>query len=76
MAPGAGGCGPEGGAAEPWELVATIELIESNGVTSMRMTLAFGSKQARDVALQSGMEQGMETGYAQLDALLAEWNHR
>jgi hypothetical protein len=38
----------------------------------MKMTLAFGSKQARDAALASGMEQGMEAGYTNLDALLAD----
>ncbi len=71
MAPGAGPCGPDGGPPEPWELVATLELTETNGITSMTMTLAFGSRQARDVALKSGMEQGMEAGYAQLDTFLA-----
>jgi hypothetical protein len=76
MAPGAGPCAPDGGAPEPWELVATLELTEENGVTLMKMTLAFGSKQARDVALASGMEQGMEAGYQNLDAFLAEQNRR
>jgi uncharacterized protein YndB with AHSA1/START domain len=76
MAPGAGPCGPDGGPPEPWELVATLELTEKDEVTSMTMTLAFGSRQARDVALASGMEQGMEAGYKQLDAFLAEQNRR
>lgn len=71
MAPGAGPCAPDGGPPEPWELVATLELTETDGITSMRMTLAFGSKEARDAALQSGMEQGMEAGYKNLDAFLA-----
>lgn len=70
MGPGAVGCGSEGGSAEPWELLATLELAERSGVTSMTMTLAFGSKEARDGALASGMEQGMEMGYQQLDAML------
>jgi uncharacterized protein YndB with AHSA1/START domain len=80
MGPGAGPCGTEGGGgseggdggctAEPWELLATIELVEKGAVTSMTMTLSFGSKQARDGALASGMEQGMEIGYSQLDAML------
>jgi uncharacterized protein YndB with AHSA1/START domain len=76
MAPGAGECGPEGGCPEPWELVATVELTEKEGVTSMKMTLAFGSKPARDAALASGMEQGMEAGYQGLDAHLAEKTRR
>lgn len=59
-----GACGPLG------ELLATIELTEREGVTHMRMTLAFESKEARDGALASGMEHGMEAGYQTLDALL------
>ncbi len=58
------GCGPLG------ELLATLELSEKSGVTHMKMTLAFDSKQARDGALASGMEHGMEAGYASLDAML------
>lgn len=54
------------------ELLATIELREKDGVTHMLMTLQFGSKEERDGALQSGMEHGMEAGYKQLDALLAD----
>lgn len=53
------------------ELLATIELTEKGSVTHMRMTLAFDSKEARDGALASGMEHGMEAGYKQLDAMLA-----
>lgn len=60
-----GDCGPLG------ELLATIELVEKGGVTHMTMTLAFDSKQARDGAIASGMAQGMEAGYAALDAMLA-----
>ncbi len=59
-------CGPCG------ELLATLELTEKKGVTSMRMTLSFDSKAARDGAIASGMEHGMEAGYKQLDAMLAE----
>lgn len=76
MGPGAGPCGPEGGCAEPWELLATLELSEKDGVTAMKMTLSFASKQARDGALASGMEQGMEAGYVSLDAYLAEQARR
>lgn len=59
------GCGPAG------TLLATIELSEKSGITQMRMTLSFDSKEARDGALRSGMEHGMEAGYKQLDAMLA-----
>jgi len=54
------------------ELLATIELTEKGGVTHMTMTLAFDSKQARDGAIASGMQQGMEAGYSTLDAMFAQ----
>jgi uncharacterized protein YndB with AHSA1/START domain len=69
MGPGAGDdCAGEG--AEPWELLATIELTETAGSTLLTMTLTFPSKQARDGALASGMENGVSAGYDTLDALL------
>lgn len=72
MGPGAGeGCADDGN----WDLLATLELSESRGVTTLTMTLDFPSKQARDMALASGMEQGVSAGYATLDALLAK-QHR
>jgi uncharacterized protein YndB with AHSA1/START domain len=77
MGPGAGPCGSEcgeGGAeggGDPWELLATIDLTESAGRTHLTMTLRFPSKQARDAALASGMEQGVAIGYDRLAAMLA-----
>ena len=53
------------------ELVETHEFAEKGGVTTMRITQAYDSKDARDGALASGMDQGMEAGYEQLDAMLA-----
>lgn len=47
------------------------DAMTKGGIASMKLTLAFGSKGARDAALKSGMEQGMEAGYQQLDAFLA-----
>ena len=64
MEMGCDGCPPTG------ELLATIELTERDGKTQMRMTLLFNSKEARDGALQSGMEHGMNLGYERLDELL------
>lgn len=52
--------------------VETHEFSEKNGVTTMRITQVYVSKEARDDAVASGMEQGMEAGYKQLDALLAQ----
>ena len=41
-------------------------------VTNMRITQTYQSKEARDGALASGMDQGMEAGYQELDAVLAQ----
>ena len=53
-------------------LLETHEFAEKDGVTTMRITQAYDSKEARDGAITSGMEQGMEAGYKQLDAMLAQ----
>ncbi len=50
-------------------LVETHEFSENNGVTAMRITQVYESKEGRDGALASGMDQGMEACYQQLDAL-------
>ena len=50
----------------------THEFAEKGGVTTMRITQAYDSKEARDGAVASGMDQGMEAGYKQLDAVLAQ----
>ena len=42
------------------------------GVTTMRITQVYHSKDARDGALASGMDEGMECCYKQLDAVLAQ----
>lgn len=51
------------------ELLATIELTEKDSGTFLKMTLVFDSKQARDGALASGMEQGVNAGYMKLDGI-------
>ncbi|MGD9691280.1 MAG: SRPBCC domain-containing protein [Phycisphaerales bacterium] len=65
---GGGGC-EDGGVQE---LLATLEFSERGGVTLMRMTLEFATKEARDGALASGMEHGMEAGYKSLDEMFAK----
>lgn len=55
------------------ELVEKHEFAEkSAGVTAMRITQTYDSKEARDGALASGMDQGMEACYQQLDGMLAQ----
>lgn len=68
MGPGAGGC--EGGGQS--DVVVTLELSEQGGGTQLTMTITCPTQQVRDAMLASGMEHGMEAGYTQLDAFLAE----
>jgi uncharacterized protein YndB with AHSA1/START domain len=53
-------------------LVETHAFEEKNGVTTMRITQVYDSKDARDGAIASGMEHGMEAGYKQMDAMFAQ----
>jgi len=53
-------------------LLEKHEFAEQGGVTAMRITQTYDSKEARDGAIASGMDQGMEAGYQKLDSLLAE----
>lgn len=52
--------------------VETHEFGEQRGVTTMRIAQEYVSKEARDGALASGMDQGMEACYQRLDAVLAQ----
>jgi uncharacterized protein YndB with AHSA1/START domain len=52
-------------------LVEQHEFAEHGGVTTMRITQTYAEKEARDGALASGMDEGMEACYQQLEALLA-----
>lgn len=53
------------------ETVNTLVLTETGGQTAISITLLYPSREARDAALQSGMKDGMEQGFARLDELLA-----
>lgn len=53
------------------EALNTMVLTEKAGKTTMTLTLRYESREARDVALKSGMEKGMEMGYARLDTMFA-----
>ena len=54
------------------QLVETHEFAEQGSITTMRITQTYDSKDARDGAIASGMDQGMEAGFKQLDGLLAQ----
>lgn len=51
-------------------LVEKHEFFDEGAVTTMRITQTYASKEARDGAMASGMDQGMEACYQQLEALL------
>jgi uncharacterized protein YndB with AHSA1/START domain len=53
------------------ETVSTLELSERDGRTMLVNVVSYSSREARDGALQSGMEHGMEASYARLDEILA-----
>jgi len=53
-------------------LLEKHEFAERGGATAMCITQTYDSKEARDGALASGMDEGMEACYRKLDALLPE----
>lgn len=52
------------------EALNTTTLAEKKGVTTMSITARYSSQEARDMALGSGMADGLDDGYAKLDAVL------
>jgi uncharacterized protein YndB with AHSA1/START domain len=51
----------------------TLTLVERDGGCVLTVNMVFPSKEARDMALKSGMSDGMATGYDRLeDEILAE----
>lgn len=54
------------------ETLATQVFAEKDGRTTLTMVVRYSSKEARDGALATPMLDGMESGYARLDALLAD----
>jgi uncharacterized protein YndB with AHSA1/START domain len=57
---------------EMGEALVTSDLTEKDGVTTHTMTIHYESKEVRDAALKTGMTDGMEMSYQQLDTVLAE----
>jgi uncharacterized protein YndB with AHSA1/START domain len=55
----------------PGEAVGTLVLTEAGGRTTLTQTMAYESRAARDVALQSGMNEGLSVSYDRLAAVLA-----
>jgi uncharacterized protein YndB with AHSA1/START domain len=57
--------------AESPSMTNTIVFTEEAGRTTVTITMRYPTKEARDAALQTGMDEGMEIGFRRLDALLA-----
>ncbi len=53
-------------------LVEKHEFAEEGAATAMRITQTYTSKEDRDGALASGMDEGMEACYQKLESLLGE----
>src|SRR6185295_19024103 len=57
--------------AQAGEQLASVELADQGATTMSTLTIAYPSKEARDGALASGMEQGVSAGYNKLDEILS-----
>jgi hypothetical protein len=53
--------------------VNTLTLAETGGKTTLTLNMCFPSKQIRDMAVRSGMSDGMAMGYDRLEAMAAEF---
>src|SRR5262245_48080233 len=54
------------------ESLVTVTFAEEGGLTTVTTLIDFGSKEARDGAVATGMTDGMESSYQLLDQLLTE----
>ena len=52
--------------------VGTVVLTEQGKQTLLTQTIRYGSKEARDAALKTGMKDGMGAGYERLEGVFAE----
>jgi len=64
--------GTVGGGCPGDDAIVTVTFTEDGGVTTVATLIDFGSKEARDAALATGMTDGMEQSYQLLDLLVNE----
>jgi uncharacterized protein YndB with AHSA1/START domain len=64
--------GTVGGEYPGNDAIVTVTFTEESGVTTVTTLIDFGSKEARDAAVSTGMTGGMEQSYQLLDRLLEE----
>ncbi|MGE3277369.1 MAG: SRPBCC family protein [Vicinamibacterales bacterium] len=62
--------GTLGGPFPGAEALITVTFDEENGVTTLTSLMDFGSKEARDAAVATGMTDGMEQSYQRLERTL------
>jgi len=55
----------------PGEEVSTFALVEAKGKTTLTQTVAYESREARDIVMKSPMEEGVRAGYDKLADLVA-----
>jgi len=58
------------------EAIVTVTFSEAGGITTVRTLIDFGSKDARDAAVATGMTDGMEQSYQLLERVLEEQSER
>ncbi len=54
------------------EALITTTFTEDAGITTMTAVMDYGSKEARDAAMKTGMTDGMEQSYQRLESVLQE----
>jgi len=54
------------------DAMVAVTFSEEDGVTTLTSLIDFGSREARDAAVSTGMTDGMEQGYRLLDQILVE----
>jgi uncharacterized protein YndB with AHSA1/START domain len=64
--------GSVGGGFPGNDAIVTVTFAEDGGMTTMTSVIDFGSKEARDAAMATGMTGGMEQSYQLLDEVLIE----
>jgi uncharacterized protein YndB with AHSA1/START domain len=55
----------------PGEAVGIVVLAEQGAKTLLTQTMIYATREARDIALKSGMDEGMQAGYDRLETVLA-----
>ena len=55
----------------PGEALDTTVLVEQGGETTLTLTVLYESREARDIAIKSNMEQGVAASYDRLAEMLA-----